>query len=431
MTKSTEEVYIAKCIQRIEKKLNWGNSKEWTNYDFEKLSTIIRDETNVALSVTTLKRLCGKIKYDNLPTVTTLNTLAKFVGYEDWRSFKQNGNDKGESSLRNNQAKSDRDRVKTETSKNARQNVNFWLIGLLCLLPIVFIFYVVPSNKVDLSKFQFEANKIVSEGVPNSVVFTYDASAAKTDSVFIVQTWDIRRKALVSKDKHQHSAIYYYPGFFRSKLIVGNQIVKTHDIMITSDGWTAVIEDEKTRVPLYFKKDEFVKDNRIEVDKATLQAYNLSLQPNLPRLRFINVKNMGDLMNDNFTFETTLKNDFNEGTAACQNVQVLILCKDDVIIIPLSAKPCIGDLYLVAAGKQVASKEADLSKFGCDLTQWTSLKVEAKNKHMKFFVNGVEAYSLTFPNDPTGIVGMQYRFDGVGAIKDTKFVRGERVIKLN
>ncbi|WPQ63248.1 hypothetical protein SIO70_00025 [Chitinophaga sancti] len=47
----------------IETRLNWGKSSEWTNYDFEKLSVAIQDKTGVTLSVTTLKRLWGKLKY--------------------------------------------------------------------------------------------------------------------------------------------------------------------------------------------------------------------------------------------------------------------------------------------------------------------------------------------------------------------------------
>jgi hypothetical protein len=117
---------------------------------------------------------------------------------------------------------------------------------------------------------------------------------------------------------------------------------------------------------------------------------------------------MGDLMNDNFSFETTLKNDFTQGNNACQNVEVLIQCKDDIIIIPLVSKACIDNIRLYAAGIEVSSQQADLSKFGCDLTQWTHLKVISKNKHMTFYVNGMEAYSLTFAHEPTGRCSMPF-----------------------
>jgi hypothetical protein len=96
-----------------------------------------------------------------------------------------------------------------------------------------------------------DADKMKTEGVRNSVIFHYNARA-KPDSLFIVQTWDISRKTLVSAENNEHSAIYYYPGFFRSKLIADGQIVKTHDVWITSDQWLCLLEEEP--IPIYFDK---------------------------------------------------------------------------------------------------------------------------------------------------------------------------------
>ncbi|WP_315816732.1 hypothetical protein [Paraflavitalea speifideaquila] len=45
-------------------------------------------------------------------------------------------------------------------------------------------------------------------------------------------------------------------------------------------------------------------------------------------------------------------------------------------------------------------------------------------------MNGRQAYTVTFPGEPTGIVGVQYRFNGVGAIKDTWFRDGKKYMIL-
>jgi hypothetical protein len=156
----------------------------------------------------------------------------------------------------------------------------------------------------------------------------------------------------------------------------------------------------------------------------------LSLHPKAPKIRLFNQRDLGSLRNDNFTFETKLKNPFSGGTNACQFVQVLVQCKDDIMIIPLAAKTCTGDLNLWAYGVGATSKEADLSRFGADLNEWTTLRVESRHQQMTFFVNGVQAYSLRFPHEPTGIVGVQYRFYGVGAVKDTWFRDSSTVYDL-
>jgi hypothetical protein len=342
------------------------------------------------------------------------------LDFEDWRSFTKSIQIE-ELPITGNQ----HEVIVNENKPGRKAKFNIAIPATLLLLLFAASFIVFSArkesarNKPDSTKYQFKADKAIGEGVPNSVVFTYDASAATTDSIFIVQTWDIKRRTLVSKTNTKHSAIYYYPGFFRTKLIVDSTVVQSHDLQITSNGWLCLAENGP--IPLYFKKDEYLKKDRVEIDNDVLKKYNLSLTPVAPKIRFFNQGDMGDLMDDNFTFETTLKNEFNGGNNACQNTEVLIQCKDDIIIIPLAAKSCIGELHLFAAGKGLKSQEADLSGFGADLTQWTTLRVETKDKKMNFFVNKVLAASFVFPNIPTGIVGVQYRFNGVGSVRNTWF----------
>ena len=82
-----DERLFAECRKQVEAKLGWGDSKGWTNADFETLSEKILQETGVNLSTSTLKRLWGKVKYDSVPQVATLNALARFAGYENFREF--------------------------------------------------------------------------------------------------------------------------------------------------------------------------------------------------------------------------------------------------------------------------------------------------------------------------------------------------------
>ncbi|WP_211345694.1 hypothetical protein [Paraflavitalea soli] len=435
MTTNDEQVHIKACLYEIETRLNWGSAVDWGNADFEKLADLIATKTGVQLSVSTLKRIWGKVSYTNAPSLTTLDTLARFLDHANWRAYQQQFRPVVnpvpaplQEAAEPMASAPEENRIPVaglRTSTFQRKRLIYLLAGLVVLLVLIGFMTRQRNPKPDPSKFSYALNKVMSEGVPNSVVFTYDATAATTDSVFIQQTWDITRKTLVPKDRHEHSAIYYYPGYFRTRLMVDGAEVKSQNLMITSDGWLGLIEN--TPIPFYFKKEEFIKSDRVEVDTATLKAYQLSLYPQAPKIRFFNQRDLGALQSNDFTFETKLKNDFSAGTGACQSVQVLIQCKNDIIIIPLAAKTCIGDLRLVACGAAATSKEADLSKFGADLSQWTHLRVESHNKQMTFFVNGVQAYSLAFPNEATGIVGLQYRFNGVGAVKDTWFRDGKQV----
>lgn len=71
--------------ERIEKQV--GRSIR-TPQDFDYLSMRIFDNTKTQVSPSTLKRLWGYIGPEgNKPRLSTLNILARFVGYSDWESF--------------------------------------------------------------------------------------------------------------------------------------------------------------------------------------------------------------------------------------------------------------------------------------------------------------------------------------------------------
>ena len=79
---------LLEVLKRIlETQLSWGSSELWTNQDYEKLSIRILDATAANVSATTLKRIWSKVRNDNKPNISTLNTLAKFAGYDDWKNF--------------------------------------------------------------------------------------------------------------------------------------------------------------------------------------------------------------------------------------------------------------------------------------------------------------------------------------------------------
>src|ERR1700744_5435274 len=89
----TDQLLIGKLGTQIENDMGWGNPDDWTNHDFVALSEKIRERTGIAISHVTLKRIWGKVKYESLPNTHTLDTLVRFLGFENWRDFKsQNGN---------------------------------------------------------------------------------------------------------------------------------------------------------------------------------------------------------------------------------------------------------------------------------------------------------------------------------------------------
>lgn len=425
------------CCRQIEEKLGWGSSDNWQNQDFEALSSRIFDLTQVALSVSTLKRVWGKVKYDNFPSLTTLNTLAVFAGYEHWRAFRQQqltaSEPEPEPGAEPDPAPEQAPVYTAHLNGHGaalpkRRNIAWYIApGVLVILVIAGWMYNrtgkggVPEGSLpDSSRFVFSSQPLAS-GIPNSVVFNYDATAAKSDSIFIQQSWDPTRRFAVSPTGHTYTSIYYYPGFFKAKLVVGKRIVKEHSLCIPSNGWLAAVAQDP--VPVYFTKDEFINDGALRVPVALMEKKNIRMLPQSPEVRYYNVGDMAGLKTDNFVFETELKSEYNQGTAVCQRADIFIHCEGTAIIIPLGIPGCVGEMGLMAIDTGFNAQHGNFANFGCNMNEWVKVRCEARNKQLRIFVNEKEALSYTFKADPVAIVGISYRFQGAGAVNAVKLAR--------
>src|ERR1700761_1912749 len=78
---------IQHLLQTIERQLDWGAADAWQSRDFDKLNQLILEKTGVSLSASTLKRVWGRVQYGHAPSAVTLDALARFAGFADFRAF--------------------------------------------------------------------------------------------------------------------------------------------------------------------------------------------------------------------------------------------------------------------------------------------------------------------------------------------------------
>lgn len=422
MEGNTEAFYLKRCLEKVELQLKRGPAGKWTGYDFEQLSHEIMESTGILLSVTTLKRIWGKLKYTSLPAITTLNALAKYTGSSDWNAFKQ----EMAGHVAEEELPSEREGIQ-KASKYV-----FWLIGgslLLILIALFAFFYPAPRESTDRASYSFSSNKILSAGLPNSVIFNYKVPESGKTSVFITQSWDESRKVEVSRKNHVFSSIYYEPGHYKAKLMVGDMVMKQHELLIRSTGWMGMTNNE-SGTPIYFRPEEILKDNKVVVDDKLLTKYNLAKPHSAPLIRFFNVQDIKGIASDNFTFETSIKGSAGNYGIPCQKMEVSLMGKGDIMSIPLCSKGCVGDLSLYAWGQVTDSKTADLSGFGCDLNDWVKVRLESKNGITNIFVNGRLAHAVKHSGPPVSIIGLRYSFNGAGSVQDTRLTNGNNVINF-
>ena len=412
----SEKLILKKLKEAAELQLGWGKEHIWSNQDFSVLSQEVFAKTRVNISPSTLKRLWGRVRYNSNPSTTTLDTLSKFSGYENWRDFKLKVAYYPVDILTHVSAERP---ANTSSKKHLRQ----FMTGTVILIMVCLLLgWHLQRNKINPDNYQFSSKKMVTEGVPNSVVFDFDASASPYDSVIIQQSWNKALQTKIPKNQKKHTSIYYYPNNFVSKLIVGDQIVKTHNLLIRSNGWLPLIDVKP--VPVYLPLKEVNIAGKLEITSSQIKSKNLTEEQTPPQVMFTNVRDFGEIYSDNFTFETSVKNTY-DSAGDCQNSSIFLYCVGTVIKVPLCAKGCISNADIIFTDYYREGKKEDLSKFGVDFTGFVNVRIESIGGKAKIFINNKLAHTVTDHIIKTKIVGISCRFNGSGAVEFVSLSNGK------
>ncbi|WP_413667904.1 hypothetical protein ACEN9X_26010 [Mucilaginibacter sp. Mucisp86] len=414
-----QELLITELIKQYETYTGWGDSANWKNQDFINLSEKIREKTGASVSHVTLKRIWGKVKYDSLPNTYTMDTLVQFLGYENFRVFSMQFVPVGKPV--------EHAQVKPQPLRKHFRSMPYAL-GVLTLVGILLI--VIMASRTEHSRppivakdYKFSSKKVITSGLPNSVVFDFDATKSPYDSVAIQQSWDRHLRVNVSKNDRQHTSIYYFPDFYYAKLIVGGKIVKQHELFVESNGWLPIVE--KQPVPVYYEKKDAMVDGKLSLSPEKIKERNIAMQPTPPYVVYTNVTDFGEIYSNDFTFETSIKNNYSEGAAACRLSTVYILCKGTAIWIPLSSKGCVSDLDMYFAGYEASGKKHDLSAFGVDFEKYVPLKIESHHGKAQIFIDNKLVYNVYKGIGRAKIIGIVFRFQGTGSVDYVRLTNGK------
>ncbi len=83
-----EKVAYQRLLEEVVRKFGRGVN---CSSDYDELSASISAMTGKQLSPSTIKRLFGYVKYENIPRLSTLNILAQYIGYRDYQDFVEEG----------------------------------------------------------------------------------------------------------------------------------------------------------------------------------------------------------------------------------------------------------------------------------------------------------------------------------------------------
>ena len=378
----------------IEKRMGWGPAAKWHSKMFAELSEEIFKETQVVLSVATLKRFFGVVKHDGSASVSTLDALSQFLGSGNWTAFKT------------------QKKRKSFQIKAPGKPMYVTLGFILAMFIFGLLSNRTPEVVINASDFAF-SSKVLSHEFPNSVVFDFlIPKEIHADSFQIQQYWDPTKTIDVEQDQTQATGIYYYPGYFEAKLMVNGQPARTHDLFLKSNGWHAQIE--YASAPKYF--EPLVEGRHLRAPEAILQEVRAQENPVVTSFHF--VEDLGDLSGDNFRLRATIKNTFDERWAVCHGVRIFCLASTGAFVIPFSKVGCSSDNNLMLNDLYLNGKSNDLSSLSADFTQETTLEVQVVNQEVTLIIDETEVYTGSYQNSMGKLVGMRFKFLGLGEVLD-------------
>jgi hypothetical protein len=427
-----EAYYLELCRKLVEEKLGWGSSAAWSQADFQEAAEKIWEVTGISLSVTTLKRLWGKVNYTGSPSTSTLNALVLYLGYENWRAFKLQQDSAEAESMQQVMPAPVQEQQPVQPVVNTRmsapkkrRNKLMPYLSLLLILAAGLVFYAAKEKEpatVVTGSIEFNSEPL-AKGIPNTVVFNYNLEGQSFDSAFIQQNWDPKRRERISSENRQHTSVYYYPGHFHAKLIINDQVVKEHGLLVASEGWLGLVEREDYDKPLYILPDQLATGGVLHASPRVLTAKKVDTTKDFS-MSYANARDFG-VEADNFTFEASVKNDPQAGGQLCQEVRIFIDGEDGVMWFPLSAPGCVGNLSLNFGDVNVSGKNKDLSAFGADLSVWNKIRCSVKDKDVHLYLNDQLVYSLSYESPVGRVMGINLRFHGAGAVDYVRLLNAD------
>lgn len=392
---------LDQCLRRIEDQLEWGPADQWHNDVFNELSELILERTKVSLSPTTLKRVWGRLKYSGAPGINTLNTLARFSGAENWRAFKLEA-----------QAPAPAPPTGVHRKPFPKRTLLYSAAGLLTLTLLAILLLSGSGNRAPSTYPADFSCAPLTEGLPNTVVFDLDLGDLSSDSMFIQQYWDVTKTIRIAPGQKQATGIYYFPGYFRAKLLVDGQILKEKDLFVTSAGWMATLDYDP--IPKYLFQEDLASDQFLGLPSSALEE--IASNEQTLSSTFHNVGDLGEVSGDDFIWESKFRTVYSEKWAVCQSTRLIVVGTKGALIIPFSIPGCSSENNLMLNDVYVDGKKNDLSAFGCFGSDPLEVSIQNHRKHIRIFANGQEIYSSAY-QDPLGkVVGLRYKFLGAGEV---------------
>ncbi len=377
------------------------------------------------MSVSTLKRLWREGGAQN-PHPTTLDALVSILGYRDWLDFKVRTAPKTDIVEARAADRGAAAGLRLVVAGQVRRRKLFLMamgaVGLAVLLiGIISSFSGDSAPPPGARGVSFSVSNTVAAGVPTTVIFKYDLGDAVADTFYIQQDWNPRNIRAIDPASEYFTSVYYLPGFHRARLLADETVLKTEEVFIPTEGWLAAALYGFDQPPVYVTADRS-QDGMLSLQERHLLEKRVDVD-RLAGVFLFNIRDFGGLDGHNFNSETRFRiRDLIE--TPCPRIQFTIHTEANIHFVQLAPMGCVGELEALIGGSYMSGRNNDLSAFGTDVHDWQELDLTVEDKQATIFLNGAPILEQRFSEDFGDVVGVDYRFSGLG---DVDYLRLRRI----
>ncbi|MCF0049100.1 hypothetical protein LXM25_03455 [Dyadobacter sp. LJ53] len=412
-----EQSIVRVTIQEIFRINGYLDTDLMTQRNFEQISDEIEKKSGIYISGTTIKRL-SKGAFNRSPQIATLNALATYFNFNSWPEYKnafiQQHLDKSHA-VGKQQADLEAQPAASDLSKMPwhRKALARW-VPLLLVFVCICSYYLYPSKgpENDFALATFSSRKTTNNDLPNTVIFDYNIEHIAADSFFIQQSWDKNRKVRIDKHKNTLTDIYYEPGYHIAKLIANDSVIKTTVVNIPTDKWVFYSNEYKRRYRTkYIKTENASKKGSLAITQEELVKNKIDInQENIYLYSYFPSKH--EVNSDDFTLKTRVRANAVRNSL-CPYIAIEVYGQQDVILIKSTSKGCANQAKLRFGTHEINGNETDLSSVSYDVTKWTEVELQVKDKQVSIKIAGRQVFTTSYQNSIKLITGLSFISNGL------------------
>jgi hypothetical protein len=401
-----EVLYIKKCLQLIEKKVNRGSSRHWTQEDYLKIQKLIFDASSIQLSNHTLQRLFGKIRMHKnyKPQLDTKNGLAIFLGYTDWENFINENplNPQEMIEISEGETSSARKEILVEAKSDQKTTISKLSVVLITICTAIaivttFIKYTSPSEKI-----LFKAVNTYGKA-PHTVKFVYQVSGSPQDHYSIYFPED-EKTLEISPTKSTYYYAFLNPGRYTALLLKNNKTIARTNIYVQTQGWLGQFSKHAEvgrKTP--FDTTLLISKGRLFTPLAALPD---SIRTTYPILSYSNIRDL-KVDGDNVIFETRFRNQARPGNLSCHDMWFMLMGTEGLLKMHFLASGCFAYVDAVFGEKVLTGAEQDLSSFTTDVQSWKKARLEVIDRTVRIYLGDSLIYKTSYSKSVGKIVGLE------------------------